>query len=86
MLTGSPVVRLNRAVAVAETDGPAAGLVLLDGLDAALPRSHRLAAVRGALLADLGQDQAARAAYERGAGSSAATISRPSTCAAGWPH
>src|SRR5690606_7849278 len=32
-LTGSPVVRLNRAVAVAEADGPRAGLALLDGLD-----------------------------------------------------
>ena len=56
---------MNRAVAVAEIDGPAAGLVLLEGLDDALTRSHRLAAVRGALLADLGQSQAARAAYER---------------------
>ena len=62
-LTRSPVVRLNRAVAVAEADGPAAGLALLDGLDAALPRSHRLAAVRGALLADLGRTESARAAY-----------------------
>jgi len=64
-LTGSPVVRLNRAVAVAEADGPAAGLALLDGLDAVLPRSHRLAGVRAALLADLGRDQAAREAYAR---------------------
>ena len=64
-LTGSPVVRLNRAVAVAEADGPAAGLALLDGLEAALPRNHRLAGVRAALLADLGQDQAAREAYAR---------------------
>jgi RNA polymerase sigma-70 factor (ECF subfamily) len=62
-LTRSPVVRLNRAVAVAEADGPAAGLALLDGLDVRLPRSHRLAAVRAALLADLGQNQAARQAY-----------------------
>ena len=35
-LTGNPMVRLNRAVAVAMVDGPAAGLALLDGLDAAL--------------------------------------------------
>lgn len=61
--TGSPVVRLNRAVAVAEAEGSAAGLALLDGLEVLLPDSHRLAAVRGALLADLGHDQAARAAY-----------------------
>ena len=64
-LTGSPVVRLNRAVAVAAAEGPAAGLALLDELDAALPRSHRLAGARAALLADLGQHQAARAAYRQ---------------------
>ena len=63
VLSRSPVVRLNRAVAVAESDGPAAGLALLEGLDGTLTRSHRLAAVRGALLADLGQNHAARAAY-----------------------
>ena len=62
-VTGSPVVRLNRAVAVAEAEGPEAGLALLDGLDAALPRSHRLSAVRAALLADLGRLTAAREAY-----------------------
>lgn len=50
-LTGNPVVRLNRAVAVAEADGPEAGLRLLEGLDDDLPRSHRLPAVRGELLA-----------------------------------
>ncbi len=63
-LTGSPVVRLNRAVAVAEAAGPAAGLVLLDGLDADLPQSHRLPAVRARFLADLGRIDEARAAYE----------------------
>ncbi len=46
-LTGSPVVRLNRAVAVAEADGPLAGLALLEGLD--LP-GHRLPSVRGEFL------------------------------------
>jgi RNA polymerase sigma factor (sigma-70 family) len=62
-LTGSPVVRLNRAVAVAEADGPLAGLALLDGLD--LP-GHRLPAVRGQLLLRLeryaeAEDELARA-------------------------
>jgi RNA polymerase sigma-70 factor (ECF subfamily) len=57
-LTGSPVVRLNRAVAVAEADGPQAGLALLDGLD--LP-GHRLPAVRGQLLLRLGRADEARA-------------------------
>ena len=64
-LTGSPVVRLNRAVAVSEAEGPATGLALLDGLDAALPRSHRLAGARAALLAELGRHQAARDAYRQ---------------------
>ena len=54
----SPVVRLNRAVAVAETDGPLAGLALLDGLDLS---GHRLPAVRGQLLLRLGRDEEARA-------------------------
>jgi RNA polymerase sigma-70 factor (ECF subfamily) len=53
-LTGSPVVRLARAVAVAEADGAEAGLALLDGLDEALPRSHRVPVVRGELLARTG--------------------------------
>ncbi len=56
--TGSPVVRLNRAVAVAETDGPLAGLALLEGLDLS---GHRLPAVRGQLLLRLGRDEEARA-------------------------
>lgn len=59
-LTGSPVVRLNRAVAVAEADGPRAGLALLEGLDDQLPLSHRLPAVRGELLARAGEHVAAR--------------------------
>src|SRR3712207_1670090 len=37
-LTGSPIARLNRAVAVGEADGPRAGLAALDGLDPSLPR------------------------------------------------
>ena len=57
-ITGSPVVRLNRAVAVAEADGPLAGLALLDGLDLS---GHRLPAVRGQLLLRLGRDDEARA-------------------------
>ncbi|SEH53266.1 RNA polymerase sigma factor, sigma-70 family [Mycolicibacterium rutilum] len=43
-LTDSPVVRLNRAVAVGEADGPRAGLALLAGLDPALPRHTAAAA------------------------------------------
>ncbi len=43
-LTGSPVARLNRAVAVGEADGPRAGLVALAGLDSGLPRYAAVAA------------------------------------------
>lgn len=48
--TLSPLVRLARAVAVAESDGPEAGLALLEDLDLALPHHHRLPAVRAELL------------------------------------
>lgn len=64
-LTGSPVVRLNRAVAVAEVDGPAAALALLDGLDERLPRSHRLPAARAELLVRADRTAAALAEYDR---------------------
>ena len=59
----SPVVTLNRAVAVAMVHGPAAGLQLLAGLDDALGRTHRLDAVRGHLLEMSGSYVEARAAY-----------------------
>ncbi len=49
-LTGSPIVRLNRAVAVAETAGPAAGLAVLQGIEELLPGHHRVALVRAELL------------------------------------
>ena len=62
-VTPSPVVTLNRAVAVAMAHGPAAGLELLAGLDAALGRTHRLDAVRGHLLEVSGSYAEARAAY-----------------------
>lgn len=62
-LTGSPVVRLNRAVAVAEHRGPAAGLALLEDLDDRLPGNYRLAVARAELLTRDGQAQAARSAY-----------------------
>ena len=60
-LTGSAVVRLNRAVAVAEASGPEAGLALLVDLDERLSGTHRLAAVRGELARRAGDtDLAAR--------------------------
>lgn len=60
-LADSPVVRLNRAVAVAEAEGPRAGL---DALTGVAMRGHRLPAVRAELLARAGDDDAARTAYE----------------------
>jgi RNA polymerase sigma factor (sigma-70 family) len=69
-LTGSPVVELNRAVAVAMADGPAEGLRLVDALadDPALRGYHLLAAVRGDLLARLGRSAEAKVAFEQAAG------------------
>ena len=68
-LTPSPVVELNRAVAVGMAFGPAAGLELADGLadEPALAAYHLLPAVRGDLLAKLGRDAEARAEFERAA-------------------
>lgn len=59
--TASPIVRLNRAVAVAFAGSPEAGLALLDGL--ALPGNHLLPATRGELLSRLGRTSEARAAF-----------------------
>jgi RNA polymerase sigma-70 factor (ECF subfamily) len=62
--TGSPAVRLNRAVAGAEAGSAEAALTLLDGLDRALPGNHLLPAVRGELLSRLGRRAEAEAAYD----------------------
>jgi RNA polymerase sigma-70 factor (ECF subfamily) len=61
-LAPGPVVALNRAVAVAEVEGPEAALTLLDGLD--LAGYHLFHAVRADLLRRLGRDAEAAAAYE----------------------
>lgn len=66
-LTGSPVVRLNRAVAVAETAGPTAGLALVEGLEDTLPGNHRVALVRGELLLRLGRAAEAVTALDEAA-------------------
>jgi predicted RNA polymerase sigma factor len=72
-LAPSPVVELNRAVAVAMAYGPAAGLVIVDALtsEPALEGYHLLPSVRGDLLARLGRRDEARAEFER-----AATLTR----------
>lgn len=62
-LTGSPVVRLNRAIVVAETEGPQAGLALLDELDGERWPNHRLAAVRADLARRAGDVRRARRWY-----------------------
>ncbi|GAA0434480.1 RNA polymerase subunit sigma-24 [Actinoplanes capillaceus] len=63
-LDPSPIVRLNRAVAVAEVDGPAAGLAEIDRLAGVLDGYHAFHAARADLLRRLG-DGAAAAAYDR---------------------
>ncbi len=68
-LAPSPVVELNRAVAVSMAEGPAAALPIVDALAAepALTRYHLLPSVRGDLLARLGRVAEARAEFERAA-------------------
>jgi RNA polymerase sigma-70 factor (ECF subfamily) len=65
-LTGSPVVAINRAIALAETRGPAAGMAALDalGADARLAEYQPYWAARAGLLARLGEVDAAEQAYQ----------------------
>ncbi|WUA62605.1 RNA polymerase sigma factor [Streptomyces sp. NBC_00224] len=65
----SPVVELNRAVAVSMAEGPAAGLAIVDALaaDPALRGYHLLPSVRGDLLRRLGRTEEARAEFTRAA-------------------
>ena len=67
---GSPVVELNRAVAVGMAYGPAAGLAIADELldSGALKDYHLLPSVRADLLAKLGRHLEAGAEFERAAG------------------
>ena len=68
-ISGSPVVRLNRAVAVGMAFGPAAGLELLEGLreEPALRGYHLLPAARGELLERLGRSEEAALEFSRAA-------------------
>jgi RNA polymerase sigma factor (sigma-70 family) len=68
-LARSPVIELNRAVAVGMAEGPAAALVIVDGLahEPALKTYHLLGSVRGDLLQKLGRFEEARAAFEAAA-------------------
>jgi RNA polymerase sigma factor (sigma-70 family) len=67
-LTDNPVVRLNRAVAVAMVDGPAAGLALLADLDRPLGDHYRLASVRAHLHEMAGDREAAIDGFRAAAG------------------
>ena len=90
-LAPSPVVELNRAVAVAMAFGPAAGLELVDALAAepSLQGYHLLPSVRGDLLAKLGRFDEARAEFERAASLTrnarerALLLARAAACARG---
>ncbi len=64
-LDPSPIVALNRAVAVAELDGPQVGLAIVDGLQGTLADYHAYFVVRADLLRRLGRAEEARAAYDR---------------------
>jgi predicted RNA polymerase sigma factor len=68
-LNPSPVIELNRAMAVSRAEGPAAGLLLLDALAAhpELARYHLLPAARAELLQALGRLEEARVEFERAA-------------------
>jgi len=89
----SPVVELNRAVALAMAFGPAAGLALVDALtsEPSLENYHLLPSVRGDLLEKLGRKDEARAEFERAAGLTRNTrervllIGRAKACTGGPP-
>ena len=66
-MTHNPVVTVNRAVAAAMVDGPAAGLAILDGLDGSVAGSHRVAAVRAHLLEQAGDLDGAIESYRAAA-------------------
>lgn len=68
LLDPSPIVRLNRAVAVAEVDGPGVGLAEIDRLAEALDGYHAFHAARADLLRRLGRGGESRTAYDRAIG------------------
>jgi predicted RNA polymerase sigma factor len=90
-LAPSPIVELNRAVALAMLFGPAAGLEIVDTLktEPALKNYHLLPSVRGDLLRKLGRHEEARAEFERAASLTrnarerAMLLDRAAACASG---
>jgi RNA polymerase sigma-70 factor (ECF subfamily) len=63
----TPVVALNRAIAIGEIEGPGAALTVLDAIASDLDHYHLMHAARGTMLRRLGRRDAAKAAYERAA-------------------
>ncbi len=66
-VTPTPVVALDRAIAVGEIEGPGAALAALDAIGSALATYHLMHAARGAMLRRLGRRDAARVAFARAA-------------------
>jgi RNA polymerase sigma-70 factor (ECF subfamily) len=66
-LMPTPVVALNRAIAVAEVEGPGPALVMIDAIVPDLENYHLMHAARGTILRRLGRREEARAAFERAA-------------------
>jgi RNA polymerase sigma-70 factor, ECF subfamily len=64
-LDQSPIIALNRAIAVAEVDGPGVALAVVDGLEERLAGYHAYHAARADLLRRLGYSQQSRAAYDK---------------------
>jgi RNA polymerase sigma-70 factor, ECF subfamily len=75
-LTPTPMVALNRAIAVGEVDGPGAALVLVDGLRTALGDHHLFHATRAELLRRLGRADEAATAYADAADRTRNTVER----------
>jgi RNA polymerase sigma-70 factor (ECF subfamily) len=75
-LTPTPVVALNRAIAVAELDGPAAALALVDPLADRLGEHHLFHATRGDLLRRLGRPDDAARAYAAAVARTSNTVER----------
>jgi RNA polymerase sigma factor (sigma-70 family) len=75
-MTGNPMVTLNRAVAVAMVEGPAAGLAVLETLDGPLTGHHRLDAVRAHLHELAGDREAAVAHFRTAAGRTTSAAER----------
>ena len=67
-LDASPVIALNRAIAVAELDGPEVALATVDRLEPRLADYHAYHATRADLLRRLGRSRQSRAAYDRAIG------------------